>query len=418
MNGSGGEELASVSVGRDVSKLVVAQVGRLKETGLATCPFTLLDAVGEEIVSAGQFFRELTACDCSPATVSSYALALQRWLRFLAAIEVAWNRATRAEVVDFVLWMRQARKPGRAGRNAGLVNPLTRKPYPGTGYAPATIDHNLAVVKEFYSYHLAGDGPPVNPVPLVKTENGERLNAHHNPLQPFQAHRRAPLRQRRPPRVPKAIPDGQFNELFARMTSHRDRALLAFFVSTGARAAELIGAEWQHVSVGDQVIAVRRKGTRALQWLPASPDAFIWLRLYRRSLPAEVKRGPGDSVWVTLRRPFAPVTYDAVRMAFNRANAALGSNWTLHDLRHTAARRMIDDPGLEITDVQWILGHAHLSTTEIYTAPDRDEVIGRVLLHHRAGRKQPAPPPAPPGPSEGYRPEVLQALLGSAGDPG
>jgi hypothetical protein len=79
---------------------------------------------------------------------------------------------------------------------------------------------------------------------------------------------------------------------------------------------------------------------------------------------------------------------------------------------------MIDDPGLEITDIQWILGHAHLSTTETYTAPDQDEVIGRVLLHHRAGRKQPATPPAPPGPGEGYRPEVLQALLGSAGDLG
>ncbi len=49
---------------------------------------------------------------------------------------------------------------------------------------------------------------------------------------------------------------------------------------------------------------------------------------------------------------------------FNRANAALGANWSLHDLRHTAAYRMARDPQMPLTDVQWVLGHAHLSTTQ------------------------------------------------------
>ena len=61
--------------------------------------------------------------------------------------------------------------------------------------------------------------------------------------------------------------------------------------------------------------------------------------------------------------------------------------------------------------MQWVLGHAHLSTTEIYTAPAPDEVIARMLAHHERQRTQQARPPAPPAP--GYRPEVLAALFGT-----
>src|SRR5665811_876726 len=83
------------------------------------------------------------------------------------------------------------------------------------------------------------------------------------------------------PRSPRCIPDQRFDELFAQFGSHRDRALVAFWVSTGARASELLGATVADVDPGQQLITVIRKGTRALQQLPASPDAFVWLRLYQ-----------------------------------------------------------------------------------------------------------------------------------------
>ena len=56
-------------------------------------------------------------------------------------------------------------------------------------------------------------------------------------------------------------------------------------------------------------------------------------------------------MWWTLRRPFRPLAYHAARAMFDRANAALGANWTLHDLRHTAAYRMARDPGMPLADV-------------------------------------------------------------------
>ncbi len=155
-----------------------------------------------------------------------------------------------------------------------------------------------------------------------------------------------------------------------------------------------------------------RKGSQALQHLPASADAFVWLRLCQQEMLNLVPRGPSEPVWWTLRRPFRPLTYDAARMVFTRANQLLGANWTRHDLRHSAAKRMLRDPGLTLADVQWVLGHAHITTTQIYTAPAPGEVISHVLAHHDRRRSRAASLPAPPAP--GYRPEVLATLFGSS----
>jgi len=83
-----------------------------------------------------------------------------------------------------------------------------------------------------------------------------------------------------------------------------------------------------------------------LQPVPASPDGFVWLRLYQSQLDQELRTGRDDPLWWTLRGPSRPLTYHAARAMFTRAGAALGANWSLHDLRHTAALRMARDPRL------------------------------------------------------------------------
>ena len=130
-----------------------------------------------------------------------------------------------------------------------------------------------------------------------------------------------------------------------------------------------------------------RKGTRVLQQLPASPDAFVWLRLYQAQLHGLVPAGRDQPLWWTLRRPLRALSYDAARVMFTRANAALGANWSLHDLRHTAAYRMARDPQMSLTDVQWVLGHAHLSTTQRYLNPLTEDVIAGVLAFHARQRR-------------------------------
>jgi integrase len=128
-------------------------------------------------------------------------------------------------------------------------------------------------------------------------------------------------------------------------------------------------------------------------------------------VPAGARSGKHEPLWWTLRRPFRALTYHAARAMFVRANASLGANWTLHDLRHTAAYRMARDPDMPLTDVQWVLGHAHLSTTQLYVTAPLEDVIETVLAHHRRQRDQRLQPDTPQ-PSPGYRAETLEVLFG------
>jgi site-specific recombinase XerD len=229
-------------------------------------------------------------------------------------------------------------------------------------------------------------------------------------MEPFRAERAGLYRPRVPARVPRAVPDEVFNEIFARLGSNRDRALVAFYVSTGARASELLSVTQASVDPGRQVISVVRKGSRQAQELPASVDAFVWLRLYQVEMEGLVPPGRRQPLWWTLRRPFRPLGYQAAHRMFERANNEAGTTATLHALRHTAAYRMAEDPALPLTDVQFVLGHARLTTTQIYLTPRKEDVVRRVLAHHgEQVRRATASTPPPPAP--GYRQESIDVLF-------
>jgi integrase len=95
---------------------------------------------------------------------------------------------------------------------------------------------------------------------------------------------------------------------------------------------------------------------------------------------------------------------------FERVNHHAGTSATLHALRHTAAYRMAEDPALPLTDVQFVLGHAQLTTTQIYLTPRKEDVIRRVLNHHAEQTRQ-AAERAKPALAPGYRPETLDVLF-------
>ncbi|GIM90151.1 integrase [Paractinoplanes toevensis] len=397
--------------GRDVLRLAVPRVGRVADVDDQLVPYRLLTSGGCEVEPVTDYLREMAGRGSPATTLRSYAYDLQRWFRFLWAIDVAWDRAERVDARDFLLWVSHAPKPprprrgGRRGPAPGSVNRITGKASPGATLSLASHNHNETVGRAFYDYHAGmGRGPVINPFPV----SNRRPQAHHNPMLPWHRQRTGLYRRRQPDTIPRAIQDGLFNDLFARMDNDRDRALLAMFVSTGVRAAELLGLTRSRVNVGDQLIGVIRKGTRALQWVPASPDALVWLRCYQQQIRGLVPTGGNAAVWWTLRRPLRPLTYAACLAVLRRANKALGTNWTLHDMRHTACSRMAQDPAMPLTDVQWVMGHARITTTQRYMNPRQEEVIARAKAHF-ARRNEPTPPPLP---AAGYRPEVLQALLG------
>jgi site-specific recombinase XerD len=343
----------------------------------------LQTTAGELVVPVDDFLTTLAAGDASGATIRSYAYDLLRWWRWLTATGVTWDRAERIHVRDFVTWMRSSR-PG------------------GAGLKSATINHCLAVLSSFYVEHArVGTGPARSPVPV---QGNGRERRHRSPMEPHHNGRRAPLRQRVPATVSRGLRDDQFDALFATMLCDRDRALLCMFASTGARASELLDLTVERVNWGEQVVGVERKGSRRLQWLVASPDAFVWLRLY---VEHQVREPGQRAVWLTERQPWRPLSYMAARRVLQRANERLGTVWTWHDLRHTAARRMIADEHLTLIDVQRVLGHAHLSTTQRYVEAIDDEVIARMIVHHGSERKRPVPVPSPK-----YSASSLSTLFG------
>jgi site-specific recombinase XerD len=378
---------------RDLSVLEVAAVGCLATTGSKWEPYRLLDPAGRHVGAVAAFFADLLAAGRSEATVRSYGMDLLRWFRFLWAVGVAWDRATRSEARDFCRWLAI---DGQAG----------------AAYSVSVRLHSETVLRCFYDFHRdVGTGPMMNPFPLDRTRRGGRAHAHHNPMEPYRNERTGLYRPRVVTRVPRSIPDEEFNEIFARLPSHRDRALVAFYVSTGARASELLSVTQGGVDPGRQLITVVRKGSREFQELPASPDAFVWLRLYQVQMQGLIPRGRSKPLWWTRRKPFRPLTYHGVHRMFERVNADVGTTATLHALRHTAAYRMAQDPAMPLTDVQYVLGHAQLTTTQIYLTPRTEDVIERVLAHHaeqtRTAAERRTPPPAP-----GYRPETLDVLFG------
>ncbi len=397
---------------RDVAHTVVPQAGRLVETGDRGEPYRLVNAEGAVVEAVSAWFRELQAAGRSPATIRSYGMDLLRWFRFLWAVQMAWDRATRAEARDFCRWLQVAGKPVRPHwrRRDEAADTAAG---PGKAFAASVRAHSETVLRGFYDFHLeAGSGPLLNPFPLDRSRHDSRRHAHHNPMDPHRNERVGRYRPTVASRIPRSVPDTEFNDIFARLRSHRDRALVAFYVSTGARASELLSVTQGGADPGRQLITVIRKGTGHTQQLPASSDAFVWLRLYQLEMEGLIPAGRRQPLWWTRRRPARPLTYHAAHRMFERVNVRAGTAATLHSLRHTAAYRMAEDPALPLTDVQLVLGHAQLTTTQIYLTPRKEDTIRRLLAHHaeqtRRAAERVKPPPAP-----GYRPETLQVLFGT-----
>ncbi|WP_329474942.1 site-specific integrase [Kribbella sp. NBC_01484] len=363
------------------------RIGEVVATDLNHPPYVVFDRDGREVEPASVFLRDLSLSDVSVLTCRSYGFDLLRWFRVLWLLDVVWDRATAYEVQVLVGWMRSGRNPqrGRAESSSsrpGAVNGRTGKAYLSAGYAPRTINHTLSVIGRFYSFHAQyGRGPVVSPVPAARERRA--VVAHRNPMEPPRTGRRAPLRQKVPKLEPRALSDRCWDELFAVLRCDRDRALLACYVSSGARASELLGIGLEEVDWARQVIFVVSKGSRLRQAVPVSPEALRYLVSY---LAEAGPPAPGEPLWRTRRGDPRPVTYWAMRRVLQRANDALGTNRTLHDLRHTAATRLAQDPSITLPEVRAILRHADINTTGIYTATRVEDLFDKLQQHFSAQR--------------------------------
>ena len=263
-------------------------------------PYRVVDASGAEVPAVTEFLGESVGVGLLPGDAALLRLRAPR----LAAVPAGSGRAVGSGDAGRGTRLRALAGPGPQAAPASAPGTARRRArstrsrgsrIPAETYAIATRRHARAVIHAFYEYHRVQHGRPlINPFPAARGggEHGQRATTTRcsrggGPARP------APYQPKAARRIPRAIPDERFNEVFAALASHRDRALLAFWISTGARAQELLTVVRGRVDPADQLIGVVRKGSRALQMLPASADAFVWLRLYQHELGDERADRPG-----------------------------------------------------------------------------------------------------------------------------
>ena len=182
-----------------------------------------------------------------------------------------------------------------------------------------------------------------------------------------------PARAARSPKLGRTLPvhldRREVEELFAAaqaraeaggLAGARDLAMLELFYSTGMRLSELAGLRDGDVDLVSDQVKVRGKG-RKERILPVGRPASTALRSYLR------RRGDGAAaLFVNLRgRPMSP---RGVQLALRKLflTLARGTALHVHALRHSFATHLLD-AGADLRAVQELLGHASLSTTQVYT---------------------------------------------------
>jgi len=195
-----------------------------------------------------------------------------------------------------------------------------------------------------------------------------------------------------PSGIPKALNEEEIDRLLAACTgvdsySRRDRALLEFLYATGARISEACGLSLSDLDMDQQVVRLFGKGSkerivpfggpakRALEdWLAVGGRDVLSPRQWRT-------RGDADAVFLGRggRRISRQAAWNIVRRYANLAG--LKAEISPHVLRHSCATHMLKH-GADLRVVQELLGHASVSTTQIYTRVDNEMLFAAYVGAH------------------------------------
>ena len=176
---------------------------------------------------------------------------------------------------------------------------------------------------------------------------------------------------RRWKRLPKALTSQEIDKLLAPETPETpqnlcDQAVLELAYASGLRLAELRNARLEHLHLDASFINVIGKGNKE-RVVPLGRKAVAALERYLSvARPQLVRPRSPATVFLTKRgTPFAPVTL-WLRIKQRVRRAGISRNVTPHMLRHSFATHLLDY-GADLRVIQELLGHASISTTEVYT---------------------------------------------------
>ena len=264
--------------------------------------------------------RNLTA-----NTTSAYRTDLNQFLSFMATRKVSdMSRAENADVLAFMLFLKEKQ------------------------YSNATVARRTAAVKSFYAFLVSIRAVSIDPTNAIESPKVER-------------------------EAPKSLTPNQVDELMElpqRVRSPertRDRAMFEVLYCSGVRVSELVGLNIGDIDMNKKIIRCVGKGKK-LRILPISESALTALEEYLDNAYSQLvmeKQSPERTLFVNHRG--GRLTRQGFWLILKQYADELGvADLTPHMLRHSFAAHMITS-GVDLRRVQTLLGHASLSTTQIYS---------------------------------------------------
>ena len=278
-----------------------------------------------------EFLRELeSGRQLSAHTVSAYRRDLDEFTKFLTIYfqqdEWDWGRVDRNSLRRFLGHLAQQK--------------LARR----------TIARRLSAVRTFFRFLHREDLIEANPARTIRSPKLEKTL---------------------PQWLSRTDADNVFSIAETRaseggMRPARDLAILETFYVTGMRLSELQGLDWEDLDLIGEQVKVRGKG-RKERIVPVGSRAVLALRRYLTLRESAVARPGGDRRAVFVSRRGRRLGPRAVQRVVHRLLDGIGADGLrVHSLRHTFATHMLD-AGADLRAVQELLGHASLSTTQVYT---------------------------------------------------
>ena len=198
---------------------------------------------------------------------------------------------------------------------------------------------------------------------------------------------------KRAPRFPKTLSEQDVEALLAAPDTGtpmgiRDRAMLETLYATGLRVSELVGLKTFEVNADAGVVRVMGKGSKE-RLVPLGEEAVDWIGRYVRQSRSLLKgkhdqKKETEALFITARG--AGMTRQAFWHLIRRygKRAIPGKRLSPHVLRHAFATHLINH-GADLRVVQMLLGHADISTTQIYTHVARERLKQLHAKHHPRG---------------------------------
>ena len=168
----------------------------------------------------------------------------------------------------------------------------------------------------------------------------------------------------------------------------RNYVIVEVLYGCGLRVSELVNLKLSNVYADEQYLQIIGKGNKE-RWVPINPRALELLMTYIHTVRSHLPIQPGEEKYVFLNRRGRHLSRQMVFLFLQQAVVAAGIHKHIspHSLRHSFATELVEN-GADLRAVQEMLGHASISTTEIYTHITRAALRNTIAAYHPHYAKQ------------------------------